>query len=71
MQHLEDPLLKEKEMGNLNLRRKCDVPMITHLKFEDDVFIFYRGEAGTVGSVKKVLHHFAATIGLHLNLKKS
>ncbi|KAF8394322.1 hypothetical protein HHK36_020529 [Tetracentron sinense] len=57
--------------GAITPHIKCSDPLLSHLCFVDNLFIFTQAEEKLASNLAKVLQNFSAVSGLHPNLDKS
>lgn len=57
--------------GRFGIHPKCDVPLITHLSFADDVLLFFDGKEDSLRGLLQILEEFKGFSGLSLNRSKS
>ncbi|KAJ9536543.1 hypothetical protein OSB04_un000295 [Centaurea solstitialis] len=60
-----------REALNFGYHPGCAELEITHLCFADDLFVFTRGDVGSVDVLKRALQVFSTKSGLHPSLEKS
>lgn len=71
MQHFSDLLDQQVAQGKLTPHQHCSNPLITHLTFADDLFIFAKAEIQSAETILQVLDQFAGVSGLQSNHSKS
>lgn len=71
MQYFSDLLDKQVTLGTLTPHQHCSSPLITHLVFADDLFIFSRADTQSAETILQVLNDFAGVSGLQPNPSKS
>lgn len=57
--------------GTFSINPKCGAPLVTHLSFADDVFIFYDGSEASFHGIFSILQDFKSGLGLDNNREKS
>jgi len=70
-----DVLSKKLDKGarsqRFGLHPDCNVPLITHLSFADDVLIFFDGEERSIQEILVILEEFKQGTGLGVNREKT
>lgn len=70
-----DVLSKKLDKGAIDqrfgLHPACNVPLITHLSFADDVLIFFDGREESLNGILDILQEFKIASGLGISLSKS
>ena len=71
LQNLSDRLHHGFDSGDIVSHQFCTNPLVTHLAFADDLFIFSRAFASNAAAINFILHEFSTDLGLFTNLSKS
>ncbi|KAF8388800.1 hypothetical protein HHK36_025480 [Tetracentron sinense] len=57
--------------GLFSLHPRCSSPLVTHLAFADDLFIFSKADQSSAAGIKSLLLSFGLASGLNVNFNKS
>ncbi|CAK8561562.1 unnamed protein product [Lathyrus sativus] len=70
MEYMSSFLYKMKRNPNFNHYSKCEKMEFTHLTFDDDIVLFYRGDKGSVELMTHTMQQFSNSTGLVVNPSK-
>lgn len=63
---------KEERLGNLHGAKICrGAPIISHLLFADDCFLFFQANVTEATTIQNILEVYAQASGQHINMQKS
>ncbi|KAL9816576.1 putative RNA-directed DNA polymerase [Arabidopsis thaliana] len=57
--------------GRFDLHPQCSAPLITHLRFADDVLVFFNGSLNSIDGILNILEEFKQGSGLGINRSKT